>query len=634
MIHQHDHRQIAGIAQKELGISGFLFVVAMLSMVIPMPVWVLLLIGWYVVLKSGYHFHHKAIASLKAKQATMDVLVSMSTLSAMIWSTASVFLGGHQYVESAIAIIFFVLLGAYLEERQRQQARKDIRMLFAEHPTIAHRIQLDGSVRDVSVELLMVGDRCLIKAGETVPQDGVVVTGQTTVDESMFTGEPLPAEKEKGDSVFGGTINKTGVIEVEITSEPGAGIFNQMKVLVEQALSLKAPIEKLADKISAIFVPFVALAATVTMILWMYVSDDTTLAVRNAIAVLVIACPCALGIATPAAVMVGTSRAARRGIFLKDGSALEMAHKVNLVLFDKTGTLTEGRPVVTDLLGDEKMVLNYAASIEIKSEHPLASSIVQKAKEKDLVLLDAISVETVPGKGIKGVLNGKTYSIGTVTWMKEQGFIIEENLTEQMNTLRAQAKTVVCVAEENVVIGALAISDTIRVDAKQAIDQLKELNIDIAMVTGDHQASAKAIADQLGIDQVLAETLPTKKAEIVKKLVEQGRVVAFIGDGVNDAPALANASLGIAMGTGTDIAKAAGQMVLMSGKPTKAIEAMEISAQTYQIIKQNLFWAFIYNVVGLALAAFGYVHPGIAGFAMILSSVSVLANSLRVARKV
>lgn len=635
---QHNHRAMAGVARRELFISGAILVFDVIAMVITIPFWAVLFASWYVVLKSGWSFHQGAIQAFKNRRLNMDVLVSMGTLSAMIWSTSTLFLGGHHFAESAVAIIFFVLLGAYLEDRQRVNVREAVSLLFAQHPTLAHRKQDDGSWRDIAAANLHIGDICLVKTGETVPQDGVVVEGHSTVDESMFTGEPVPAEKQRGDTVYGGTINRTGSVEVEIAAEPGMGVFDEMVQVVERALASKAPIEKLVDRISAIFVPIVIALATVTLIMWLYVSNDPAEAVRNAIAVLVIACPCALGIATPAAVLVGTGVGAKKGIFIKDGSALEAAKDIDLVLFDKTGTLTEGHPSVTDIFTvtgqEEKTILTLAAGLEARSEHPLAAAMMKAAEEKGIEPAQVERYEAIPGRGLKGLVDGQMLLLGNEVFLREAGAVMNEGVVTSAEGARKLGKTVIFIAMNNALIGAIAIADRIREDAKIAIGRLREMDIDVGLVTGDHEASAQAVAAQVGIEQVLANTLPTRKAEVVKRLVEQGHKVAFIGDGVNDAPALASATLGIAMGSGTDIAKAAGQMVLMGGSPSKAADAIKLSQFTFRTIQQNLFWAFGYNVVGLGLAAFGFVHPGIAGAAMALSSISVLLNSLRVSRRV
>lgn len=632
----HDHRAIAKVAKKELWISGVVLIFVGLAMVLPIPFWAVLLLSWYVVLKSGWSFHMRAMQSLKSARANMDVLISISTLSAMIWSTATIFLGGTHFAESAVAIIFFILLGSYLEDRQRTNVREAVGLLFAQHPTLAHRKQDDGTWYDIAVAALKVGDTCLVKTGETVPQDGVVVDGHSTVDESMFTGESLPVTKQRGDTVYGGTINRTGSFEMEVSAESGEGVFDQMIQVVEQALATKAPIEKLVDKISAVFVPVVIMIATGTLIMWMYLLPDTTTAIRNAIAVLIIACPCALGIATPAAVLVGTGAGAKKGIFIKDGSALELARDIDLVLFDKTGTLTEGHPSVTALLvnagQDEAQIVQLAASLESRSEHPLGAAIIQAAKDREQPLVDITEYQAFPGRGLKGLYEGKEIIVGNELFITESSAVLAEDLRHQSTQARESGQTVVFIAINKAVVGGIVIADRIRTDAKTTIERLRDLGIDVGLVTGDHEASAQAVAKQVGITQVLANVLPTKKAEVVKRLVEQGHHVAFVGDGVNDAPALATATLGIAMGGGTDIAKAAGQMVLMGGSPAKAVDAILLSRFTFKTIKQNLFWAFGYNVIGLGLAAFGYVHPAVAGLAMALSSISVLLNSLRVAK--
>lgn len=633
---QHDHRSTAKVAKHELWVSGLIFVYVMTAMILPIPLWSVIVLGWYVVLKSGWTFHMRAIQAIQNRRANMDVLVSMATLSAMIWSTTALFVPQPHFVESAAAIIFFVLLGIYLEDRQRSNVREAVGLLFAQHPVLAHRKQDDGSWYDLAAANLRVGDICLVKTSETVPQDGVVISGHSTVDESMFTGESLPSEKQRGDTVYGGTINSTGSFEMEVSAEAGMGVFDQMVQIVEKALASKAPIEKLADRISAVFVPIVIVFATVTLILWLYVSNDSAMAVRNAIAVLVIACPCALGIATPAAVLVGTGAGAKKGIFIKEGSALEAAKDIDLVLFDKTGTLTEGHPSVTDTFvidgQSEKLVLLLAASLESRSEHPLGGAIIESQKNMNEPLLSIEQYEAIPGRGLKGEYEGKTLLVGKESLITDTSIAIDAGFQKKTEQARALGKTVVFVAYDGALIGAIAIADRIREDAKIAVERLRAMDIDVALVTGDHEASAQAVAAQVGITQVLADTLPTKKAEVVTKLIEKGHHVAFVGDGVNDAPALASANLGIAMGSGTDIAKAAGQMVLMGGSPSKAADAIILSRFTFQTIKQNLFWAFGYNIIGLGLAAFGYVHPAVAGLAMALSSISVLLNSLRVAK--
>lgn len=633
----HDHREVATIAKHELIVSGVVWLYLMLAMMLHLPLWIELLLGWYVVLKSGRAFHAQTFRALTTKRFTMDVLITLSTVTAMIWSTATLLMGGIHFIESAVAIIFFVLLGVYLEDRQKRKTRDAVQLLFAQHPTIAHRQQIDLTWRDVATGVLQVGDRCLVKPGELIPQDGVVLVGETTIDESMFTGEPIPASKTKGDTVYGGTINKSQAIEIEITSEQGEGVFDQMIALVDKALTAKAPIESLVDKVTTVFVPVVIIFATITLILWMYVNPDTTIAVRNAIAVLVIACPCALGIATPAAVMAGTALGAKRGVLIKDGKAFEAASHIDIILFDKTGTLTVGRPTVTAIYAVHGMTQNeivrVAANLEQQSEHPIAQAIIEYAKQTSLNPESrAWQVEFTFGKGVVSKDQRSTYRIGSESWLIQEGCVLTDDTAQWIQGQRDLTATVICLAQDQSIIGAIAISDPLRADAIETIRKLREQSIDVGMVTGDHQKSAEAIAKQLDIDQIMAEVLPTKKAEIVKKLVDKGYKVAFVGDGVNDAPALATATLGIAMGSGTDIAKSAGQMVIMGGSPAKALEAMKLSRLTFTTIKQNLVWAFIYNIGGLFLASFGYVHPAVAGLAMAFSSVSVLINSLRVAK--
>jgi Cu+-exporting ATPase len=465
--------------------------------------------------------------------------------------------------------------------------------------------------------------------------DGVLIDGASSVDESMLTGEPIPVEKGKDDAVFGATVNGTGTFLMKVTVEPGQSALDAIVATVEHALSTKSSVEKLVDRISAVFVPAVIAIAIVTLIVWLTATGDLGEAIRHAVAVLIVACPCALGLATPAAIMVGAGAGAKKGILVKDGSALESARNISLVVFDKTGTLTEGKPSVTDVLPitgtDASALLRVAVALEASSEHPLASAILAHAKD---VKPSAIqNVRAVPGKGVEGMLDDASVLLGTEAFMQERHVNIPAAIREMVDVCRADAKTVIFVARGTDLLGVIAAQDRIKEDAEEAIKRLRGMGIDAVLLTGDHAGTAKAVADKLGITRIFSDVSPTRKAEIVRDLQKDGTRVAFVGDGLNDAPALAQSDLGIAVGTGTDVAMAAGQLVTMGGSPVKAAEAIRLARMTFRAVKQNLFWAFIYNIIGIPLAAVGFLNPVIAAFAMAMSSVSVLTNSLRIARR-
>ncbi len=531
-------------------------------------------------------------------------------------------------------IIFFLLFGKWLEARQRSRAGAAIEALLSLHPKLAHRLKDDGSFEDVDPSVLRPDDRCLVKSGERIPMDGEVIEGGSSVDESMLTGEPIPVEKRVGDTVFGATINKTGSFTMRVTVEPGKSALDAIVETVSHALATKSPVEKLVDRISSVFVPIVIGLAVLTLIGWFLSGVGIGEAIRHAVAVLIVACPCAMGLATPAAIMVGTGAGAKRGILVKDGSALEAARRIDLVVFDKTGTLTEGKPSVTDILfvdgSDERTVLEIASGLESTSEHPLAGAILAAGVERNVPLGDVEGYEAIPGKGLAGRFAGERVFLGTEALLTDEGIGIPDAEMKRIARLRGEAKTVMLLAKAGSYVGAIAAKDRIKQDAPKAVHLLKKRGIGVLLLTGDHQATADAVAKELGIDRALAGVSPTGKADEVKRLQAEGRKVAFVGDGLNDAPALAQADLGIAVGTGTDVAIATGQIVLMSGSPMKAFDALVLARRTFSAIRQNLFWAFAYNIVLIPLAVLGVVNPILAGIAMAFSSVSVLANSLRI----
>jgi len=607
---------------------------AFISMGLAVPAVIMAMLGFWpwgqailatiVVLGPGMEFHKTTAKQLKRGKANMDTLITIGTGSALLVSWWQIFVGGHIYFETAALITGFILLGRYFEARAKGRASEAISRLMELGAKMAHLIAEDGTTRDVPVESLKVGDQVLVKPGEKVPLDGLIVKGSSNLDESMLTGESMAVSKKEGDDVFGATVNQDGALTVKVKALSGNTVLAQIVKMVEQAQQEKAPIQKLVDKISGIFVPIVIVIAGVTFVAWYAITGDISASFIPAIAVLVIACPCALGLATPTAILVGTGRGAKEGILIKSGEALERNRHIDVVLFDKTGTLTEGRPSVTNTdLSSEQM--SFVASLEASSEHPLAMAVVRYAKDQGVVLKPVDQVKSITGKGIEGMVDGKKVVIGSPS------FVSAKNVP-QVELWQSEGKTVVVAMVEGVVIGTLAIADAPKESAKEAVAELKRMGLEVVMVTGDNRRTAEAIAHQLGIDQVESEVMPGTKLDVVKALQEKGKKVAFVGDGINDAPALTQADLGIAMGTGTDIAIEAGQIVLVGGGPEKVVSGLKLASATYRGIRQNLFWAFFYNVAAIPLAAFGLLNPMIASGAMAFSSISVVLNSLRIRR--
>ena len=596
-------------------------------------IWLQAALSAFVILVLGKEFHIGMLRQAKRFSADMNTLVSVGTLAALVWSVWAMFRNEAMYYETGAVITALILLGRYLEARSRGEASQAIQKLMELGAKTARLVLLDGSERDVPVESIAVGDVFLVKPGEKIPTDGTVTTGATSIDESMLTGESLPVDKKEGDAVFGATVNVSGAVRIRAAKVGAETALAQIVRVVEEAQAKKAPIEKLADRVSSIFVPIVIVIALATAGGWYFATQSVASAVVAAVAVLVIACPCALGLATPTAIMVGTGLGARRGILIKNGEALERSRKIDIVIFDKTGTLTEGKPAVTDIVpvaGKTKEdILRIAASLEKLSEHPLARAIVSRAAEDGIAPAESEGFANVAGLGVRGVVAGAAAVVGKVRFLEDQGISVAA-LQNDVNRLESSARSVVLVAHSGTLIGALGIADTVKPDAKAAVAELARDGVESVMLTGDNQRTAEAIAGELGIRTVFAGVLPGEKADKVKELQSQGKKVAFVGDGVNDAPALVQADLGIAMGTGTDIAIEAGNIVLVKGSPAKVVEALRLSRLTFRTIVQNLFWAFAYNVAAIPLAAFGFLNPMIASGAMALSSVSVIGNSLRI----
>ena len=599
-------------------------------------VWIQAILSSFVVFVLGWEFHIGMWKQARVRSTNMDTLISIGTLAAIFYSIWAMIVGEKNlYFETGAVIAALILLGRYFEAKSRGQASEAIEKLLQLGAKTA-RILENGQEREVPIEDVKVGDVLLVKPGEKMPVDGKVIRGISSVDESMLTGESMPVSKKIGEDVFGATININGAIEIQATKVGQDTVLAQIVKMVAEAQVKKAPIQKLADKISGIFVPVVLGIAFLTGVVWFFVTGNIALSIIPAVAVLVIACPCSLGLATPTAIMVGTGMGAKRGILIKNGEALEKGKKIDVVVFDKTGTLTEGKPKVTDVIPVSSLsadeVLSLAGSLEKLSEHPLAQAVVIATTEKKLSLKTVHQFENLAGKGVRGHIDNDTIVIGSPRLMKEIGIAID-SMQAQIERLEGEAKTVIAVSMNDSIVGVIAVADTLKADAKEAIAKLRAKGIQAIMITGDNKRTAEVIATSVGIEKVFAEVLPGEKAEKVKQLQHEGLKVAFVGDGINDAPALVQADLGVAIGTGTDIAIESANIVLVKGSPLKVVEALELSKLTFRTIKQNMFWAFFYNIAALPLAAFGLLNPMIAAGATAFSSVSVVGNSLRIKRQ-
>lgn len=598
----------------------------------------------------GRHFFVDGFKALSKGHPNMDSLVALGTSAAFLYSLYGTYhvLEGHAhfamnlYYESAGVILTLITLGKYFEAVSKGKTSMAIQTLVGLAPKMATVLR-DGQEVEVPVEEVQVGDLIRVKPGEKVPVDGVVTEGNSTVDESMLTGESIPVSKAVGDEVIGASLNKTGSFILKATKIGKDTALSQIIQLVEQAQGSKAPIAKLADKVSGVFVPIVIVLALVSGLAWYFLGQESwVFALTITISVLVIACPCALGLATPTAIMVGTGKGAENGILLKSGEALEEANHVNMVVFDKTGTITNGTPVVTDVVTadntDADALVRLAASLEVASEHPLGEAIVAKAKEQGATFDEVTNFEAIPGFGIKGHVGETLVFLGNEKWMRENG-LADEAMNEKANRFAEQGKTPLYIGYNNAVQGLIVVADTVKESSARAIQTLHEMGIQVAMMTGDHERTAQAIAAEVGIDRVFSEVLPQDKANYVSKLQEEGYIVAMVGDGINDAPALAQAQVGIAIGTGTDVAIESADAVLMKSDLMDVPAMLKLSRATIRNIKENLFWAFAYNVIGIPFAM-GVLHlfggpllnPMIAGAAMSFSSVSVVLNALRLKR--
>jgi len=603
---------------------------------VDLGMWLIALFTFVIVFILGFQFHKGLFVRLKSFSAGMDTLISIGTGSAYVYSVYAMFCAQHVYFETAAMIVTLILLGRYLEVKSKGKASSAIQKLLSLSVRTAH-LEVDSDLHEISIDDVKIGDILLVKPGEKIPLDGKIISGFSYIDESTLTGESMPVEKREGDLVFATTINQMGAIRLEVTKTSGNTVLDQIIELVENAQMQKAPIQLLVDKVAGIFAPSVIIIAIIFFVGWMIVGSGLEFALISAISVLIIACPCALGLATPTAIMVGSGKAAEKGIFFKKSFSLETAHKINTIVFDKTGTLTKGIPEIANIAiyGDytKDDLMCFATAIERESGHTLAKAFMIYAETRNFDLPYVNKVEIIKGKGVKGYIGNDLVIAGNEAIILELNLSLDARMKNDLDLFTGAGSTPIFIIINNKIEGLVSAVDRIKETSKEAIVEIKNRGKEIYMITGDNKKTAMSIGSQLKIQNVIAEVLPEQKAEEVKNLQSKGKFVAFVGDGVNDAPALAQADMGMAIGTGTDIAIETGDIVIMNGDPRKILKAIDISRDTYTAIKQNLFFAFVYNVVAIPLAALGFLSPMIAAVAMSLSSISVVLNSLRISYK-
>lgn len=632
-------------------LSAPVVVIGMFFMDMPFGNYIMMALATPVVFYFGRSFFVNAWKQAKHGKANMDTLVALSTGIAWLFSAFNTFfpefwhargLHAHVYFEAAAVVIAFISLGKMLEEKAKSNTSSAIKKLMGLQPKTVTLMLEDGQTQELPVSQVKQNYILLVKPGEKIPVDGQVTGGQSFVDESMITGEPVPVEKKTGDKVFAGTINQKGSFRFRAEKVGAETLLSQIIKMVQEAQGSKAPVQKLVDKIAGIFVPIVIGISILTFVAWMLLGgeDAFTHALLTAVTVLVIACPCALGLATPTAIMVGVGKGAEHNILIKDAESLELAHKVDAIILDKTGTITEGKPEVSDVLfdvsTDVKRLKSILLSIEMQSEHPLAEAVVRFLQKEQINPVTLQQIDSITGKGVTAVFEDRQYLVGNTRLLSERGVQINKEFTLRINELREQAKTVIAFAENENIVAVIAIADRIKASSKAAIESLQKKGIEVFMLTGDNQQTAAAIAREVGLKEYKAEVMPADKAAFVQQLQQQGKVVAMVGDGINDSHALAQADVSIAMGKGSDIAMDVAKMTLITSDLSSISKALDLSKKTVNTIKQNLFWAFIYNLIGIPIAA-GVLYPingflldpMIAGAAMALSSVSVVSNSLR-----
>ncbi|MCF6288160.1 MAG: heavy metal translocating P-type ATPase [Proteobacteria bacterium] len=629
-----------------------IMVIAMFYMDLPYANWIMLGLSIPVTFIYGRRFFISAYQQIKIYKTNMDTLVSLSTGIAFVFSLFNTLfpeywtqkgLEAHVYYEAATAIITFILLGKFLEEKAKSNTSSAIKKLIGLQPKTVIKISQDGSEQQIPIKNVMQGDLLLVKPGEKIPVDGTVQDGSSFVDESMISGEPVPVETVAGHAVFAGTINQKGSFRFVADKVGSETVLSQIIKMVQEAQGSKAPVQKLVDKISGIFVPIVIVIAILTAIVWLIFAgkDAATMAMLASITVLIIACPCALGLATPTAIMVGIGRGAENNILIKDAESLELAHKINALVLDKTGTITEGKPVVTDVIWlsdkEQEMTLKQILySIEKRSEHPLASAVINRLESEGIETLEITNFKSITGKGVCAEIKGMNYFVGKPALLKKQYDSMSENFKTRIAALQNDAKTVIFFANDKQVLAFLAITDEIKETSSQAINALKAQGINVYMLTGDNEQTAQVVAEQVGIVHYKANVMPDEKAKFVEELQKKGLIVGMVGDGINDSHALAQADVSIAMGKGSDIAIDVAKIALITSDLNLIPKALRLSKQTVRTVKQNLFWAFIYNLIGIPLAAGvlyafnGFMlNPMLAAAAMAFSSVSVVSNSLR-----